>query len=91
MTSTETITAKDLLEIDRWAMSRLQTFTNKVSAAYESFDFHEVFHSIYNFCIVDMSSFYLDVFKGQALHLQVRLRVKRRAAQWVLRQINYAP
>ena len=77
---------KDLLEIDRWAMSRLQTFTKKVSAAYESFDFHEVFHSIYNFCIVDMSSFYLDVLKDR-LYTFRSDSPERRAAQWVLRQI----
>ncbi len=77
---------KDLLEIDRWAMSRLQTFTKKVSAAYESFDFHEVFHGIYNFCIVDMSSFYLDVLKDR-LYTFRSDSPERRAAQWVLRQI----
>ena len=77
---------KDLIEIDRWAMSRLQTFTKKVSAAYESFDFHEVFHSIYNFCIVDMSSFYLDVLKDR-LYTFRSDSTERRAAQWVLRQI----
>lgn len=76
----------DLLEIDRWAMSRLQTFTKKVSAAYESFDFHEVFHGIYNFCIVDMSSFYLDVLKDR-LYTFRSDSTERRAAQWVLRQI----
>ncbi len=57
--------SRDLLEIDRWAMSRLQTFTAKVTSSYENFDFHEVFHNIYNFCIVDMSSFYLDVLKDR--------------------------
>ncbi len=77
---------KDLLEIDRWAMSRLQTFTKKVTAAYENFDFHEAFHSIYNFCIVDMSSFYLDVLKDR-LYTFRSDSVERRAAQWVLIQI----
>ncbi len=77
---------KDLLEIDRWAMSRLQTFTRKVTSAYESFDFHEVFHSIYNFCIVDMSSFYLDVLKDRLYTFKAD-SAERRAAQWVLAQI----
>jgi isoleucyl-tRNA synthetase len=81
--------SKDLLEIDRWAMSRLQTFTKKVSAAYESFDFHEVFHGIYNFCIVDMSSFYLDVLKDR-LYTFRSDSPERRAAQWVLREILFA-
>ena len=78
--------SNNLLEIDRWAMSRLQTFISKVTTAYESFDFHEVFHSIYNFCIVDMSSFYLDVLKDR-LYTFKSDSAERRAAQWVLSQI----
>ena len=78
--------SKDLLEIDRWAMSRLQTFTAKVTSSYENFDFHEVFHNIYNFCIVDMSSFYLDVLKDR-LYTFRSDSPERRAAQWVLRKI----
>ena len=76
----------NLLEIDRWAMSRLQTFTKKVTSAYENYDFHEVFHNIYNFCIVDMSSFYLDVLKDR-LYTFKSDSVERRAAQWVLYRI----
>ncbi len=78
--------SKDLLEIDRWAMSRLQTFTRKVIFAYDNFDFHEVFHNIYNFCVVDMSSFYLDVLKDR-LYTFKSDSLERRAAQWVLNQI----
>jgi len=69
----------NLLEIDRWAMSRLQTFTKKVTSAYENYEFHEVFHNIYNFCIVDMSSFYLDVLKDR-LYTFKSDSVERRAA-----------
>ena len=78
--------SKDLPEVDRWAMSRLQTFTQKVISAYENFDFHEAFHDIYNFCIVDMSSFYLDVLKDR-LYTFKSDSTERRAAQWVLYQI----
>lgn len=76
----------DLLEIDRWAMSRLQSFMEKVVSAYENFDFHEVFHSIYNFCVVDMSSFYLDVLKDRLYTFRTD-SPERRAAQWVLSRI----
>lgn len=75
-----------LLEIDRWAMSRLQTFTGKVTAAYDNFDFHEVFHCIYRFCVIDMSSFYLDVLKDR-LYTFGADSGERRAAQWVLNQV----
>jgi isoleucyl-tRNA synthetase len=78
--------SNNLLEIDRWAMSRLQTFTRKVTSAYENFDFHEVFHSIYSFCVVDMSSFYLDVLKDR-LYTYKSDSGERRACQWVLYHI----
>ncbi len=76
----------DLLEIDRWAMSRLHGLIKKTTAAYEGFDFHEVFHSIYNFCVVDMSSFYLDILKDR-LYTFKSDSPERRAAQWVLYRI----
>jgi isoleucyl-tRNA synthetase len=76
----------DLLEIDRWAMSRLQGLVCKVTTAYEQFDFHEVFHSIYRFCIVDMSSFYLDILKDR-IYTFKKDSAGRRAAQWVLHRI----
>jgi len=75
-----------LLEIDRWAMSRLQTLINKVAAAYENCDFHEVFHSVYNFCIVDMSSFYLDILKDR-VYTSGKKSPERRAAQWTMQRI----
>jgi isoleucyl-tRNA synthetase len=75
-----------LSEIDRWAMSRLQTLIETVTSAYENFNFHEVFHALHNFCIVDMSSFYLDVLKDR-LYTYKAVSVERRAAQWVLYQI----
>ncbi len=75
-----------LLEIDRWAMSRLHRLIRKVELAYKKFDFHEVFHTIYNFCIVDMSSFYLDILKDR-LYTFKKDSQERLAAQWVLYRI----
>jgi isoleucyl-tRNA synthetase len=76
----------DLLEIDRWALSRLQGLVKKVTGAYEEFEFHQVYHSIHNFCIVDMSSFYLDILKDR-LYTARKDSAERRAAQWVLHRI----
>jgi isoleucyl-tRNA synthetase len=75
-----------LLEIDRWAMSRLQGLVERVSASYESFSFHEVYHRLYHFCVVDMSSFYLDILKDR-LYTFRRDSSERRAAQWVLNEV----
>jgi isoleucyl-tRNA synthetase len=75
-----------LLEIDRWALSKLQGLIGRVTEAYESFDFYEVFHLIHNFCVIDMSSFYLDILKDR-LYTFKKESKERRAAQWVLLQI----
>jgi len=78
----------NLLEIDRWALSRLQGLIKKVTSAYDAFDFHEAFHSLYQFCIVDMSSFYLDILKDRLYTFRAD-SPERRAAQWVLQRILF--
>ncbi len=77
---------KHLLEIDRWALLKLQKLIKKVTKAYENFDFHEVFHRIYNFCVVDMSAIYLDILKDR-LYTFAPESLERRAAQWTVYQI----
>ena len=52
-----TVSYKELLEIDRWALHKTQELIKNVTSGYESLQFHRVFHSIYNFCSVEMSAF----------------------------------
>ena len=75
-----------LMEVDRWALGRLHRLIKRVSSAYERSDFHEVYHSIYSFCVVDMSNFYLDILKDRLYTFRAD-SAERRAAQWVLREI----
>ncbi|RJQ52522.1 MAG: isoleucine--tRNA ligase [Nitrospiraceae bacterium] len=77
---------EDLLEIDRYALSILQGLIKKVNTAYETFAFHEVYHSIYQFCVIDMSAFYLDILKDRLYTFKADSR-ERRAAQKVLHNI----
>ncbi|MDA8169795.1 MAG: isoleucine--tRNA ligase [Nitrospiraceae bacterium] len=78
-----------MLELDRWALSRLQGLIKTVDAAYENFEFHDVYHRLYNFCVVDMSSFYLDILKDR-LYTFGKNSPERRAAQWVLNEILHS-
>lgn len=80
------INEADLLEIDRYALSLLQGLIGKVTNAYESFAFHEVYHSIYKFCVMDMSAFYLDILKDRLYTFKADSK-ERRAAQIVLYNI----
>jgi len=71
---------EQLPELDRWALMRLNQLTEKVLAAYENFEYHIVFHAIHNFCVVDMSNFYLDVIKDR-LYCEGKGSLSLRSAQ----------
>lgn len=70
----------ELYPIDKWALSRLDELNKKVREGYDTFEFHQVFHAIHNFCVVDMSNFYLDVLKDR-LYTEQADGASRRAAQ----------
>ncbi|MCG2712213.1 MAG: isoleucine--tRNA ligase [Candidatus Omnitrophica bacterium] len=76
----------DLLEIDRWALSALHNLLLQVTQAYDRFIFHQAIKLVYNFCIVQMSSFYLDVLKDR-LYTCAQKSQARRSAQTVLYEI----
>jgi isoleucyl-tRNA synthetase len=80
--------AKDgeLLEIDRWALHRLQRLIERVRKAYDDFEFHVVFHSLHNFCAVDMSAFYLDILKDR-LYTAKASSPERRSGQTAMSRI----
>ncbi|HHT9125806.1 MAG TPA: isoleucine--tRNA ligase [Candidatus Brocadiia bacterium] len=84
--SKHTIAYDKLWEIDRWALHKTHELTSEVTSAYESLQFHKVFHTIHNFCAVDMSAFYLDILKDR-LYTFTKDSLERRAAQMTLYQI----
>lgn len=56
---------KEMESIDRWAIAKTIDLVEEVTKSYESFRFHSIYRSIYNFCVIEMSSFYLDVLKDR--------------------------
>jgi isoleucyl-tRNA synthetase len=54
-----------MMEMDQWALHRLQEVIRRVTDAYERFQFHVVFYTLYNYCTVDLSALYLDVLKDR--------------------------
>jgi isoleucyl-tRNA synthetase len=82
----DTVEEGDLLEIDRWALARLGQVKEKVLDAYGKYQFHTVYHSLHNFCAVDLSAFYLDILKDR-LYVLSPASPPRRAAQTVLHEI----
>lgn len=55
----------DLAELDRWAAARFNELTRTVRDAYDRYEFHAAYRAVYNFCVVDLSNFYLDVIKDR--------------------------
>ncbi len=83
---TDRVADNNLLEIDRWALHRLQKLIERVRTGYDDFEFHIVFHSLHNFCAVDMSSFYLDILKDR-LYTAKASSIERRSGQTVMHAI----
>ncbi len=76
----DTVTYDNMVECDKWAMLKLNELAKKVHEAYSSYDFHIVYHAILNFCVVDMSNFYLDIIKDR-LYAEKSDSPERRSAQ----------
>jgi isoleucyl-tRNA synthetase len=85
----DNVAYNDLLEIDKWALHQLQKLIEECRSGYDRFEFHRVYQTIYTFCTVEMSSFYLDILKDR-LYTSKANSVERRAAQTVLHEIGVA-
>jgi isoleucyl-tRNA synthetase len=73
-------------ELDRWALDQLQRVVERATHAYRNYEFHIVYHTVHNFCTVQMSAFYLDVLKDR-LYCSRADDPLRRSAQTALYEI----
>ena len=74
---------EEMLELDKWAITRLNKLIEKAFAAYDEYEFHVVSHLINDFCVVELSNFYLDIIKDR-LYCSGRNSLERRSAQTAL-------
>jgi isoleucyl-tRNA synthetase len=84
--SEDIVPYEDLLELDKWALHQLQELTEKVVRSYRSYEYHSIYQSVYNFCVLTLSSFYLDVLKDRIYTTTFDSR-ERRSAQTTLNEI----
>ena len=77
------VAPEDMLELDRWAVTKLNGLIETGFRAYENYEFHVLTHAINDFCVVELSSFYLDILKDR-LYCEERNGLKRRSAQTAL-------
>ncbi len=82
----DSVDYKDMLEIDRWALYKLNELCKKSLEAYRSYEFHSLQHAIHHFCVVDMSNFYLDIIKDR-LYTEKADSKARRSAQTAMYKI----
>jgi len=84
--ATDRVPYSEMMELDRWALHRLQVLTRRVLKAYEDYEFHLVYHGLHNFCGLDLSSFYLDILKDR-LYISAPKSRPRRSAQTAMYEI----
>lgn len=80
----DAVAEDQLFEIDRWALEACNTLTATMQDAYDHYDFSRAYHALYNFCVIDMSNFYMDVIKDR---LYCADNHARRCAQTALYRI----
>ena len=73
----------EMEELDRWALTRLNALMEKCAKAYNDYEFLVVTHAVNDFCVVEMSNFYLDIIKDR-LYCEETDGAKRRSAQTAL-------
>ena len=85
--NTDCVSDDQLQDIDRWALAALDDLIVNTNAGYAVYDFNKVYHAVYNFCVVAMSNFYLDVTKDR---LYCTNGTGRKAAQTAMYKILVA-
>jgi isoleucyl-tRNA synthetase len=79
----EALEIKDLLPLDRYALSLINKRHKAIQKAYSAFEYHKVFHTLHNICVTDLSAFYLDILKDR-LYVYAPKSTKRLSAQTAL-------
>jgi len=80
----ENVVAYDhLTDLDRFMLHRLQVLIQRATAAYDTYDFHVIYHALHNFCTIDLSAVYLDILKDR-LYTSAPDSLIRRSAQTVM-------
>jgi len=83
---TDSLAPEKMLEIDRFALHKLQLLVERALKAYDTYEFHVIYHRLYNYCTVDLSSFYLDILKDR-LYTSPPASEERRSAQTAMYRI----
>lgn len=79
----ETVALQDMSLLDKWILEKAERVGQRIEKGYNDYEYHTVFHSVYNFFTVELSSYYLDVLKDR-LYCSGAKSLLRRSAQTAL-------
>jgi isoleucyl-tRNA synthetase len=77
---------EDFTLVDRWILDRLENVIADCRAAYQAYEFHKVYHTLNQFCAVDLSSLYIDITKDR-MYCDAPNSPRRRATQSAMRRV----
>ena len=80
---TDRVAYDSMLEIDRYALHRLQGLIRRTRSGLRCYEFHTIYHALHNYCALDLSAFYLDILKDR-LYTSPPASIRRRSAQTAL-------
>ena len=79
----DTVPVAELPLLDRWMLQRTAEVMDEISEAFESYEFFRFFQLLQNFCVTDLSNFYLDIAKDR-LYVSAPSDQRRRSCQTVM-------
>jgi len=83
---TDCVMFDDMLELDQWAVDQAARLQKEIIAAYDTYQFHQIYQKLHQFCVVEMGGFYLDIIKDRQYTTQAN-SLPRRSAQTAMYHI----
>ncbi len=80
---TDAIQREEMEPLDRWALGKAAEVGQRILKAYDEYEYHIIFHAVYNFFTVELSALYLDILKDR-LYCSAKNSRLRRSAQTAL-------
>lgn len=77
---TDSVDFNEMMELDRYILIKWQQIKSRIYKAFNEYQFHIFYHTLLNFCVNDLSAFYIDVLKDR-LYCERKTSIKRRSAQ----------
>ncbi len=87
--ATDALAFDEMLSLDRWAVDRAARLQQEIAGAYETYQFHQIYQKLHNFCANDLGGFYLDVIKDRQYTTRAD-SLARRSAQTAMYHIGEA-